>query len=185
MMRAGARAPAQAQAKWRCGFRSASAVALVWLSVVAPTPARADGSEREHHGRAATLDLAQLDPQTAAVARRLWDDLVCLCERCNRLTLSSCHCPDAAKERDQVVALLRGRDLSAQGGGEAAYRAVLDDFVQRKGRDVLASTRKKGLPFDWLALAISVGIVALACAAVVILEYRRRSRRRLRSRVRR
>jgi hypothetical protein len=158
---------------------------LVWLSIVAPPPALADTAEHEHHGRTAALDVAQLDPQTAAVARRLWDDLVCLCDRCNRLTLSRCHCPDAAKERDQVVALIRGRDLSAQGGGEAAYRAVLDDFVQRKGRDVLASTRETSPSFDWLALAISVGIVALACAAVVIREYRRRSRRRLRSRVRR
>lgn len=184
-MRAGTPAARQRPEQSRCGSRSACAVVLVWLSVVAPSPARADTAEDEHHGRAATLDLAQLDPQTAAAARRLWDDLVCLCGRCDRLTLSRCHCPDAAKERDQIVALLRGRDLSAQGGGEAAYRAVLDDFVRRKGRDVLASTRKTGPPSDWPALAISVGIVALACAAVVILEYRRRGRRRLRSRVRR
>lgn len=184
-MRAGAPAPRRRPEQSRCGCRSACAAVLVCLSVVAPTRARADTAEHEHHGRAATLDLAQLDPQTAAVARRLWDDLVCLCDRCDRLTLSRCHCPDAAKERAQVVAFLRGRDLSAPGGGEAAYRAVLDEFVQRKGQDVLASTRKTGPPSDWPALAISVGILALACAAVVVLEYRRRGRRQLRSRVRR
>ena len=135
-------------------------------------------SEEQHDHPAPLSEAAQLDPQVADVARRLWGDLVCLCDRCDRLTLSACHCPDAAAERKTVLALLRGRDLAAPGGAEAAYQAVVSDYVQRKGRKVLASVRTYSPPADWPALAISVGIMVLACVAVAANELRRKRARR-------
>lgn len=93
------------------------AALLVFLSTAAPGAASA-ADEEQHAHHAASSEAAQLDPQTAAVARRLWGDLVCLCDRCERLALSACHCPDAAAERKNVLALLRGRDLATPNGAE-------------------------------------------------------------------
>jgi hypothetical protein len=137
---------------------------------------RAVASEQDgdHHGASASAELSQLDLQTAAVARRLWGDLVCVCPRCERLTLSACHCPDAARERNETLELLRGRDLSSPSAADTAYQTVVAAFVARKGKEVLASERPRSGPPGWPALAVSVGLVVLACAAVVVIEHRRR-----------
>jgi len=103
---------------------------------------------------------------------------VCLCDRCDRLKLSACHCPDAARERKHILALLHAHDLSAPGSAEIAYQAVVSDYVKRKGREVLASERVSRAPSDWPALVVSVGILAAGCAAVGVLEHRRRRARR-------
>jgi hypothetical protein len=130
-----------------------------------------------------STETSQLDPHTAEVARRLWGDLVCLCGRCQRLTLSACHCPDAAAERKKVLELLRGRDLASPAGAESAYQAVVKEYVARfGGRHVLASEQSSGAPEDWPALAVSLAVIAAAIAAVAFLESRRRGRKRLSSR---
>lgn len=155
------------------------AISLLVGLLIASAPSVA--SERDH-GYAANLastETSQLDPHTAEVAQRLWRDLVCLCGRCQRLTLSACHCPDAAAERKKVLDLLRGRDIVSRAGAEAAYQTVVKEYVARfGGRHVLASEQPGGPPADWPALAVSVAVIAAACAAVVIVELRRRSRRR-------
>jgi len=150
--------------------------ALVLLCLL--VPARGAASKEHDDHVAPPPEAAQLDPQTAEVARRLWGDLVCLCDRCERLTLSACHCPDAARERKHVVELLRGRDLASGGSAEIAYQTVVSDYVKRKGRAVLASERTSSAPSDWPALTVAVGIVALACGAVAVREHRRKRARR-------
>src|SRR6266700_3983968 len=106
-------------------------------------------SEHDHAGGAGAAETSRIDPQTTAIARRLWGDLVCLCGRCQRLTLSACHCPDAAAERQKVLELLRGRDLATHEGTEAAYRGVVKEYVARfGGRHVLASDQGAGAPED-------------------------------------
>jgi hypothetical protein len=105
------------------------------------------------------------------VARRLWGDLVCLCGRCQRLTLAACHCPDAAAERLKVVELLHGRDLAAPAQAEVAYQAVVQDYVTRFGRKVLTSEGTgPSTTGDWPALAVSIGVIAVACASVILFE---------------
>ena len=163
------------------GGGGAKRVAALLVFVLAPAPRAASEERHEQHDRPAPPpEAAQLDPQVAEVARRLWSDLVCLCDRCQRLTLSACHCPDAATERKNVLALLRGRDLAVPGGAEKAYQGVIDDYVHRKGRQVLASERTSGARADWPALAVSVAVIALACGAFAAIELRRQRVRRSR-----
>jgi hypothetical protein len=108
------------------------------------------------------------------VARRLWGDLVCLCDRCERLALSACHCPDAARERKEMVELLRGRDLSSPAAADSAYQTVVAAFVARKGKQVLASERSSPAHADWPALVVSIAVLTMACVAVAVIEQRRR-----------
>ena len=158
--------------------KRAPLAAALLLLLLAPASGAAPEQRAAHHHSEAASEAAQLDPQVAEVARRLWGDLVCLCDRCERLTLSACHCPDAAAERKNVVALLRNRDLAAPGGADAAYQAVISDYVQRKGRQVLVSERTSSAAADWPAWVVSVALIALACGAVAAIEMRRKRARR-------
>lgn len=168
---------------WNTGhrWRQAACASLCLLAVV-PSAA----SEHEHVHSTPPTEADALDPQIAPVATRLWNDLVCLCGRCQRLTLAACRCPDAAAERQTVVKLLRGRDLASPEAAQASYQAVVQTYVTRYGgRHVLASEAASGAPEDWPAWVVSVALVALACAGFVILEIRRQRRKRPRSRSRR
>ena len=161
------------------GGRGARLGTALVVFLVTPAPGAASEEQHVQHDHPAPPPgAAQLDPEVPEVARRLWGDLVCLCDRCERLTLSACHCPDAAAERKNVLALLRGHDLAAPGGTEEAYQAVLGDYVRRKGRQVLASERKPSAPADWPAWVVSMAVIALACGAVAAIELRRKRARR-------
>jgi hypothetical protein len=156
------------------------------MLMLAAVPGAASENDREQHGGSAQSDASQLDPHTAHVAGRLWGDLVCLCGRCQRLTLKACHCPDAANERRKVVDLLSGRDLASPAQEDLAYQAVMQDYIMRFGRKVLASERTgSGTSGDLPAFAISIGVIAAACIAVAVIEGRRRRRSPSRSRRRR
>ena len=160
------------------GRRGLGAVVTACLIATAPGADSADDHEmRVHSGP--PPEAAQLDPQTAAVAGRLWNDLVCLCGRCERMTLSACRCHDSAAERGHILEQLRGRNLTSPAGADAAYHAVLTDYVHRKGKEVLASERSSRAPADWLAWVASVGVLALACGAVALIEHRRKRSRRV------
>lgn len=87
------------------------------------------------------------------IAKRLWSELVCLCGRCQRLTYSACHCPEATAERKKILEMLHGRDLTTTAGEEAAHAAVLQAYVARFGRTVLASETPSGDWMAWLELA--------------------------------
>ncbi|HKA88777.1 MAG TPA: cytochrome c-type biogenesis CcmF C-terminal domain-containing protein [Haliangiales bacterium] len=68
-----------------------------------------------------------------AVAQKLYHDLVCLCGGCARETLWDCPCGFAAQERERVLALLAGKDLSTPDKERAAYDLVVVSFVSRYG----------------------------------------------------
>jgi hypothetical protein len=163
------------------GRRGLGAVVAACLIATAPGAASADDHEmRVHSGP--PPEAAQLDPQTAAVAGRLWKDLVRLCDRCERMTLSACRCHDSAADRKHILEQLRGRDLASPAGADAAYQAVLLDYVKRKGKEVLASERSSRALADWPAWVVSDGVLALACAAVAVIEHRRKRSPRARPR---
>jgi hypothetical protein len=151
-------------------------VALACMFMSCSGAVRASASEHEHPAGSPIPEAADLDPRTAAVASRLWNDLVCLCDRCERLTLAACHCPDAAAERKKVLELLRGKDLSSPTASEAAYRAVVESYVGRLGQQVLASERSRGLSGDVAAWIGAVAVIVAACGAFVAVERRRRRR---------
>jgi cytochrome c-type biogenesis protein CcmF len=146
------------------------------LTLAAVSPAAAQPRAHDHdQGQAVSTETAELPAQTASVARRLWNDLVCLCGECQRLTLAACPCPEARKERDKVLELLSGRDLSTPSASEAAYQAIVTAYIQRfGGRHVLAaenaspSTDSSG----WIVL---VSLLAVSGLVFIFLE-RRRSR---------
>lgn len=131
--------------------------------------------DHEHAAGAAEESHTDAPP----VARRLWHDLVCLCGRCARLTLAACACPDAAAERQKVLELLRGRDLSTPASSEAAYQAVVSAYVGRfGGRHVLAAERgsQEG---GWVAWAVLGSVIAaVGGAAFALAQFRRRRGRR-------
>lgn len=110
-----------------------------------------------------------------AVAGRLWKELVCLCGRCERLTLSACRCHDAKVERHNVLELLRGQDLSTPTGTEEAYQSVVRTYVGRFGQRVLASEARHDAAVsetrDWL---LFIALITAVAVAIVAFEIARR-----------
>jgi cytochrome c-type biogenesis protein CcmF len=68
-----------------------------------------------------------------AVAQRLYHDLVCLCGGCARESLWDCPCGFAAQERERVLGLLAGKDLSTPEKEQVAYNLVVASFIDRWG----------------------------------------------------
>ena len=88
-------------------------------------------------------------------------ELLCVCG-CAREDIFGCKCGTAAQLRRSVMDFLgkvddHGKpvfDLSTQPGRDAAYEAVLDDFVRTYGGEqVLATPRTK---FSWLMPSLAV-----------------------------
>ena len=67
------------------------------------------------------------------VAQKLYHELACLCGGCARESLWDCPCGFAAGERERVLALLQGRDLSTPAKEKEAYDAVVASFAGRHG----------------------------------------------------
>ena len=95
-------------------------------------------------------------------------ELLCICG-CAREAIYGCKCATAAQLRRQVMDFLgkvdaQGKpvfDLTTPTGRDAAYEAVLDDFVRTYGGEqVLATPRTK---FSWLlpSLAVIGGLALL------------------------
>ena len=164
--------------------RSACASLLAFIGAWAGAAHAAGEHDHEHSSKAALVEASQLDSKMAPVASRLWNDLVCLCGRCERLTLAACRCPDAAEERKKVTDLLRDRDLGTPADAEAAYQTVVRHYVARfGGRHVLASEKAAGMSDiarDWIVLTV---VATVACGAILVAGLRRKrssgSRRRL------
>lgn len=101
-----------------------------------------------------------IDP-VPPVAQRLWNDLVCLCG-CDRLTLASCQCNEAERERKNILALLEHRDLKTIGAQQAAYDDVIGIYTSRYGQRVLTSLRDAdGRGRWWLAPAVMVVVIVV------------------------
>ena len=165
------------------GRSRAWATLLAFIAVLEGSANAAGDHDHEHPSKAATAEASQLDPKTTPVASRLWNDLVCLCGRCERLTLAACRCPDAAAERKKVLELLGERDLATPAGAEAAYQVVVQTYVARfGGRHVLASEKTagiSGIARDWIVLTVAATV---ACGAILVFALRHRRSPRSRGR---
>jgi cytochrome c-type biogenesis protein CcmF len=116
-------------------------------------------------GPAPTMD------NVSPVARRLFRDLVCLCGTCPREAIGTCPCGYAAKERDTVLGLIAGRDVSTKDKEDAVYRDVVNTFIAKYGgQHVLSMPIDKG--FNRLAWAVPYGALTLALLLLVIIANR-------------
>jgi len=148
---------------------------LAFLIVLAST-----GPAHALDGGGAVIDEHAADPHAGAtdappIAHRLWRNLACLCGRCHRMRLSTCTCADAARERDNVLSLLKGRDVSTPEQETAAYEAIIENYVSRFGKNVLVENSESPAfgATDWL---IQVGAVGAFILMVVLVERARRYR---------
>jgi cytochrome c-type biogenesis protein CcmF len=103
--------------------------------------------------------------EAPAVAQKLYHDLACLCGGCARESLWDCPCGYAAQERERVLALVQGRDLSTPAKQQEAYDAVVAAFAGRHGgQHVLRMPPDSGFNrLLWI-----VPYLALAGAALVV-----------------
>ena len=99
------------------------------------------------------------------VARRLFHDLVCLCGGCQRQTFEECPCAVAAKERQAIVGMLAGRDLSTPEKEQAAYNEIVAAYVQRFGGYHVLNVPPDTM-FNRLAWAVPY---AIAMAALLVI----------------
>jgi cytochrome c-type biogenesis protein CcmH/NrfF len=108
---------------------------------------------------------------TSATEERAMKELLCVCG-CAREDIFGCKCGTAAQLRRQVMDFLarvdaQGKpmfDLATPAGRDAAYEAVLDDFVKTYGGEqVLATPRTK---LSWLLPSLAV-VGGLALLVVV------------------
>ncbi|MCX5746266.1 MAG: cytochrome c-type biogenesis protein CcmH [Proteobacteria bacterium] len=121
--------------------------------------------EREDRGT------ASLYPPTTPSATRVMDGLLCQCPGCQakRITIRDCACGYAARQREEVLGVLAGFDLSTSSGRTAAEEAVFADQVRRYDRGVLARPPSVAV---WL-----LPIVACVGGLGGLLASRRRRRR--------
>jgi cytochrome c-type biogenesis protein CcmH/NrfF len=106
-----------------------------------------------------------------AVAQRLFRDLVCLCGGCKRETLDKCPCAYAKAERDKVMGMLAGKDISTDAAAEKAYTEIRDALVaEYGGQQILTVPIDKG--FNKLAWIIPWVVFALALTLVVVVGQR-------------
>jgi cytochrome c-type biogenesis protein CcmF len=99
---------------------------------------------------------AAMNRPDSSTSERAMKELLCMCG-CARESIFDCKCQPAAASRQKVLDFLKqvdpatGKpmfDMSTESGREAAYNAVLGDFVAfYGGENVLATPRSK---FSWL-----------------------------------
>ena len=105
------------------------------------------------------------------VAQRLFRDLVCLCGGCKRETLAACTCGYAKAEREKVLGMLAGKDLSTPAAEEKAYVAVRDAIIKEYGgQHVLTVPIDAG--FNRLAWIVPWVVFGLALTLVVVVGRR-------------
>ena len=155
----------------RCGWLT---IAVVLVFAVASIT-RAHAGDHDHPARTPpTMPDGTTPPP---VVERLWNDLVCLCGRCERLTLAACACEQAAAERRNIVELVAGHELATPRDERAAYDRVIDSYVKRFGQRVLATDRDRergsGSARWWLA---PVGLLAVITVGYLLLLWWGRER---------
>jgi cytochrome c-type biogenesis protein CcmF len=116
-------------------FRGGAPAALALALVLAGGGARADTTPMQGASGAHVIvqGAVEDDANAPPVARRLWKDLVCLCGGCQRETLAECRCGPAAKEREKILGMLAGMDLSTPAKQQAAYEQVVAAYVAQAG----------------------------------------------------
>ncbi|MBL0217662.1 MAG: cytochrome c-type biogenesis protein CcmH [Myxococcales bacterium] len=115
-------------------------IVLATLLLATPSIAHADGEHRSSDLEREDLGTAMQFQPTSPTAEHLMHGLLCQCPGCQpkRITIQDCACGYAAKQRQEVLAVLASHDLATASGRTAAEHAVTDDQVGRYGRQVLA-----------------------------------------------
>lgn len=138
------------------------------LALAAPAASehREPGLEREDLGTASRFR------PTSPTAEHLMHDLLCQCPGCQpkRITIEDCACGYAARQREEVLAVLAGYDLSSEQGRTAADRAVRADQIERYGGGVIAQ------PSSTLVWAIPIAAAIAALALLLVGRQRWRPR---------
>ena len=119
----------------RCSWLVPLAFSCLSVQVASAKPEHRDSSlERED------LGTATLFQPTSTAAQHVMHGLLCQCPGCQpkRITIEDCACGYAARQREEVLAVLAAHDLSTARGRAAAERAAVDDQVDRYGLGVLA-----------------------------------------------
>lgn len=132
-------------------------VLLVGLSSILPGSVRAqitgEGDPHSHRLEAgAPLDFAELSPEQGVLFRAVSEQLICQCRGCVRMSLASCTCDYAHKEKQLII----GR-ISA-GATEAQIR---QEFIDRYGLSVLAMPPEEG--FFQIGYWFPLGLLLIAC----------------------
>lgn len=139
-------------------------IGVAGVAAAAPNEHRDASLEREDLGTAA------LFRPTSPTAQHLMHDLLCQCPGCQpkRITIEDCACGYAARQREEVLAVLAGYDLATEDGRVAAERAVRADQVARYGGAVLADP---GSSLVW-AVPIAGALAALGLIFVALRRWR-------------
>jgi len=152
------------------GFgRRGAAAAAVLLVLLAGARARADTTPMQSNGGHVIVEgVVEDDANAPPVAKRLFHDLVCLCGGCQRETLKECRCGNAAQERERIMAMLAGRDISTKDKEDRAYADVVAFYVQRYGGNhVLAMPPDTA--FNRLAWIVPYATFGLAVVVIFML----------------
>jgi hypothetical protein len=130
-------------------------VAAVALALAAPTAALAaveheDELIADRHD--SPLGTAHLHRPTSPTAEHLMASLRCMCPGCipQRVSILACKCDVAARQREEVLVALAGRDLSTPEARQRAEAEVTAEAVARHGTLVLGTP---GSSWAWAAPA--------------------------------
>ena len=133
--------------------------------------ARADATPPAEHvqagmgmGADSTGYAAQNRPGNATEERAM-KELLCVCG-CPRESVFDCKCGAAAQLRKQVMDYLGQSqfDLKTPAGRDAAYEAVLDNFVKTYGGEQVLSTPRSKLSWLFPSVAVIGGLALLIVA---------------------
>jgi cytochrome c-type biogenesis protein CcmH/NrfF len=95
-------------------------------------------------------------------AKKLWDNIVCSCGDCKRMSIGSCTCSFAAEERARIVAMITEQGMTPE--------QVTQAFVRQYGTGVLLVPADNA--FNRLAWLIPYVAFGLALAIIFILARR-------------
>jgi len=133
----------------------------------APPQDLKEAAENHVESPGASEEIAAAPP----AAQKLFRDLVCLCGGCKRETLDKCPCAYAKAERDKVMAMLAGKDISTDEKAEKAYVEIRDALVaEYGGQQILTVPIDKG--FNKLAWIVPWVVFALALTLVIVVGQR-------------
>lgn len=155
------------------------ACGVVWLPVAIAATILSNRAASAAESSATTH--VQAEVPRPVLAERLLDNLVCLCGRCARMSLSKCTCPVAATERQFVLDALKSRDVSTPEKEDEAYSFLVAAYRARHGGARVLATEgahTSRQEEEWLfpaEVAVTIAGASLLIAAAELI--RRRSER--------
>ncbi len=101
---------------------------------------------------------AMCRPESATApdtAKKLMQDIFCMCGGCTRETLYVCRCGYAAQERCKLLQRLASHDAASDEAKEAAYDEVLQSFISEYGGEHVLSNPTSSV--SWLVPYAAIG----------------------------